>query len=620
MRRFFPSPLLVLRDSVLIRVGLVMALLAFLSLTSITLSTIIAEDISGRANAVNVAGSLRFLTYQTLSEVLQPAKRTQASETIRLFERRLFSLERFIEAKSPRGSPSLLAIHSVVQRWNVQMRDLTLAAIAGDDVLKKQYAIEAPSFVNLIDRAVHLIEEELEGKARILRFVQLVLLGLIILISMGVLWLLHRHLLAPLAELLAAARAVSQGSFSTRVHHVGKDELGQLGQAFNTMVGEIAGMYGHLEDKVAEKTRELRRTNESLELLYRVSQQLSASDLSLDRVQGVLQEVEEALDIGHCMICVMENNQLTAHTITSDLTADEVRAHCSRAACADCFAGVGEAGAQTGRGMLTIPIGDSDRLRGVLLVLSKAGEPLPREKQRIIETVGHHVSNALTNMQRAEEKHRLAVLEERSVIARELHDSIAQSLSYLNIQVTRLEKSLERGFDSRAIADELKQGLSGAYRELRELIVTFRLRIDERGFNVALQETVAEFSAKLGFPVQLQNKLSGIVLSGNEEMHVIRIIREALSNIERHAEATDAGVDVVVDACRSVTITVSDNGKGFDQRHTPANHFGLNILHDRAQILHGRLEIDSAPGAGTVVRLQFLPLKVRQALPGPEFL
>jgi len=614
MRRFFPFPFLALRDSLLIRVGLVMALLAFLSLTSITLSTIIAEDISGRANAVNVAGSLRFLTFRTLSEVLQPAKRTQASETIRMFERRLYSLERFIEAKSPRGSPSLRAIHSVVQRWDVQMRDLTLAAIAGDEVLKRQYAIEAPNFVDLIDRTVHLIEEELEGKARILRFVQLVLLGLVVILSMVVLWLLHRHLLNPLAELLQAARAVSQASFSTRVRHVGRDELGQLGRAFNTMVGEIAGMYTHLEDKIAEKTRELRQTNESLELLYRVSQQLSASDLTPDRVGQTLREVQDALDIGHCMVCIMEKGQMAAHTIASDLTAEEIRAHCSRVACADCFAGGGAAGARMDQGVLTLPIGDGDRLRGMLLVLLKEGAPLPREKQRIVETVGHHVSNALTNMRRAEEKHRLAVLEERSVIARELHDSIAQSLSYLNIQVTRLEKSLERGFDARGIADELKQGLSGAYRELRELIVTFRLRIDARGFNVALQETVAEFSAKLGFPVDLHNKLSGILLSGNEEMHVIRIIREALSNIERHAGATRASVNVAVDACQSVTVTVSDNGRGFDKRHTPANHFGVNIMHDRAQILDGLIEIDSAPGRGTTLRLQFLPQKIRQGV------
>jgi two-component system nitrate/nitrite sensor histidine kinase NarX len=427
--------------------------------------------------------------------------------------------------------------------------------------------------------------------------------------------MLHRHLVQPLAQLVQAAKTVSRGSFYVRVQHVSNDELGQLGRAFNTMVEEISSMYGHLEEKVEEKTRELTRTNQSLELLYRVSQQLSASDLTLEKVQAVLHEVEAELGLGHCLICISENGQLPAHKITDDLTAEEMDDLRRRFDCKWCFAqaGIDVEQQPQDRAMIALPIGDGDLLRGVLPVLIREG-PLPREKARILETIGRHVSNALLNMRRTEEKHRMAVLEERTVIARELHDSIAQSLSYLQIQVTRLKKSMEQGGDTNAIAEELKQGLAGAYRELRELIATFRLRIDERGFNVALQETINEFSEKLGFPVRLNNALSGIALSGNEEMHVVRIVREALSNIERHAEAHAASVDVVVDAAHSVTVRIADDGKGFDQTRTPTGHFGVNIMHDRAQILDGRLEVESAPGAGTVITLQFLPQKVRQVV------
>lgn len=617
MRRFYPTLMSGLRDSVLLRAGIVMSLLAMLSVTSIVISTVIAEDISGRANAVNVSGSLRFLTYRTLSEVLQPAKRVQAHETIKLFERRLLSLERFIETKSKSDSPSLLAIHSVVQRWNTSIRSLEIAAANGSADALLQLAHEVPDYVDQIDRVVRLIEEELESKARRLRITQLILLGLIVTISLGTLWLLRQQLIIPLAQLLQAAKTVSQGSFSARVSHVGNDELGQLGSAFNTMVSEIASMYAHLEDKVKEKTQELMRTNQSLELLYYVSQQLSASDLTLDKLQDILREVEGDLALGHSQICISENGQLPAHTITTDLTQEELKQRCERMDCQHCFEQAELPLAEQAQRdhVQAVPIGDGDRFRGIFPVLLKDGTPLPREKERVLQTVGHHVSNALINMRRAEEKHRLAVLEERTVIARELHDSIAQSLSYLRIQVTRLEKCIDQGCDPRTIAEELKNGLAGAYRELRELITTFRLRIDERGFNVALQETVAEFSEKLGFPVQLTNAMSGIVLSANEEMHVIRIVREALSNIERHAEARAASVAISVDAFQAVTVRIVDDGKGFDLRHTPANHFGVNIMHDRSAILDGRLDVASAPGQGTVITLQFLPQKIRQAVP-----
>lgn len=606
-----------LRRSVLVRTAIAMGVLALLSLASIVISTSIADDISGRANAVNVSGSLRMLTFRTLSEVQQPHKRAQALETIKIFEQRLLSLERFVVAKSPVGAPPLVALQGVVERWKTHIRALEIDAAGGDTDALKKAAREIPPYVDQIDKVVYLIELELEDKARRLRVIQLALLACIVLISLCTIWMLHRQLVQPLAQLLQAAKVVSRGSFSVRVQHVSDDELGQVGGAFNTMVAEIADMYGSLEGKVEEKTRELTRSNQTLELLYRISQQLSASDLTLDKVQAVLHEVEDALELGHSMICVSENGQVPVHRIAGDLTPAELQALCGHPECGSCFARAESPLEQQIHSLplVAVPIGDGDRLRGIMPVLLKDDRPLPREKARIIETVGHHVSNALINMRRTEEKHRMAVLEERSVIARELHDSIAQSLSYLRIQVTRLEKCLEQGSDAWSISEELKQGLAGAYRELRELIATFRLRIDERGLNVALQETVAEFSEKMGFPIQLNNNLSGMVLSGNEEMHLIRIIREALSNIERHARAGSASVELSIDAFHAVVARIADNGRGFDPGETPANHFGVNIMHDRAMILEGRLEIDSAPGAGTVVTLQFLPQKVRQAVP-----
>jgi two-component system nitrate/nitrite sensor histidine kinase NarX len=615
MYRLFSAIHHALRDSILVRTAIAMGVLALLSLGSIIISALIADDISGRANAVNMSGSLRFLSYRTLSEVQVPEKRAQGLDTIKVFERRLLNLERFISSKGRSDSLPVRELQSVLQRWNTQIRALEIEAVNGDASALRQISNEIPDFVDQIDRVVNLIEHELEERARWLRIAQLVLLGLILSVSLFTVWMLRQQLIKPLAQLLHAAQVVTQGSFTARVAHVSSDELGRLGQAFNVMVSEIANMYAHLEDKVEEKTREIQRTNEALELLYRVSQRLSATDLTLDQVQEVLAEVESALDLGHSMLCISENHQFPAHTISAGLNREERHALCSRQDCKSCFMRAEEPLLQQGAlpQMIAIPIGDGDRLRGILPILKNSDTPLTVEKARIIETVGNHISNALINMRRAEEKHRLAVMEERSVIARELHDSIAQSLSYLKIQVTRLERSLDQGLDPRAIADELRRGLSEAYRELRELIVTFRLRIDERGLNLALQDTVNEFAQKLGFPVSLNNRLSGMVLSANEELHVLRIVREALSNIERHANASSAKVSVSVDAFQTVTVRVEDNGKGFDPQHTPANHFGVNIMNDRAMILAGRLEVESAPGQGTVITLLFLPQKARRS-------
>lgn len=596
-----------------------MGTLALLSFISIVISTVIADSSSGKASAINLSGSLRMMSFRLLSEVQQADKRKMAPSSIEQFERRLENLERFILNKSS-ANENLTASSALVRElWQANIRPLARAAADANQEAMQQMAQDIPGFVMHIDRIVVLIEEDLERKIHLLRATQFALLGIIILVSLITSWMLRQYLVLPLAELLKAARTVSQGSFSVRVQHINNDELGQLGKAFNTMIAEIANMYAHLEDKVEEKTRELTRTNQSLELLYRTSQQLSASDLTLDNIQSVLHDIESELELGHSMICISENGAVPAQPILGNLDNDELAWLCTDRDCDDCFrhaqAPLPEQPpltAPAGQTLIFVPLGDTEQLKGALPIFLKNGEPLPREKTRVIETVGHHVSNALSNMRRAEEKHRLAVLEERSVIARELHDSIAQSLSYLKIQVTRLEKSLNEPATAQIIAQELKNGLNSAYKELRELITTFRLRIDERGFNAALQETVEEYSAKLAFTIQLNNALAGIALSGNEEMHVIRIIREALINIEKHAEASAASINITIDAmAHRVKVSIEDNGKGFDPGHRPPNHYGMTIMHDRAQSLGGELDIQSWIPGGTRISLTFQPQKYR---------
>ena len=617
MKTFLISLSRALRESVLVRLGLAMGTLATLSFVSIVISTVIADNSSGKASAINLSGSLRMMSFRLLSEVQQADKRKGAVASIEQFERRLENLERFILNKS---SGNLLLVETsalVREQWQTNIRPLARAASEANSEALNQLQQDVPAFVAHIDRIVVLIEEDLERKINFLRATQFVLLGLIILISLITSWMLRNHLVMPLASLLKAARTVSQGSFSIRVQHTNNDELGQLGNAFNTMIGEIANMYAHLEDKVEEKTRELTRTNQSLELLYRTSQQLSASDLTLENIQAVLRDIEKELELGHGLICISENGKLPAQSLLSNLSHEEMTWLCAEKNCHDCFVrshaplpDQAERVTPDGKKVIFVPVGDGEQMKGTLPIFLNNGDALPREKTRVIETVGHHVSNALSNMRRAEEKHRLAVLEERSVIARELHDSIAQSLSYLKIQVTRLEKSLNEPKNAEIIAQELKNGLNSAYKELRELITTFRLRIDERGFHAALHETVEEYSAKLGFKIAVSNDLAGMALSANEEMHVIRIIREALINIEKHAEASHAMLEITLDQSQQqVCVVISDNGKGFDQGQIPPNHYGMTIMRDRAQSLAGHIDIQTNCPGGTRITLTFKPQK-----------
>ncbi|MEO7031071.1 MAG: histidine kinase, partial [Herbaspirillum sp.] len=270
---------------------------------------------------------------------------------------------------------------------------------------------------------------------------------------------------------------------------------------------------------------------------------------------------------------------------------------------------------------------DGQISHGVMPLLLNHQTKLEEWQQPVLEAVGRHIAAALTNAQREKDQRQLAVLEERGAIARELHDSLAQSLSYLNIQVLRLQNGLRQGSigPDDAIVGELRSGLKSAYRELRELLTTFRLKLNGDKLEESLRNTVDAYCQRTGVATTLDAKLGGIELSANQEVHVLHIVREALSNIEHHARASTALVTLRADSGHQVSVGISDNGVGIGDATAPSHHYGLAIMRDRATSLGGSLQIGRAevalppdvkawqliptrPGTGVLLRFQAAPL------------
>jgi two-component system nitrate/nitrite sensor histidine kinase NarX len=235
------------------------------------------------------------------------------------------------------------------------------------------------------------------------------------------------------------------------------------------------------------------------------------------------------------------------------------------------------------------------------------GRALEAWQLELAQTIGRHIGAALAAAERREEHQRLSLLEERSAIARELHDSLAQSLSYTKIQLTRLSALLERGSDpqaAQAVLDELREGVSSAYRQLRELLTTFRMKVGGASFDAALRELIAEFERRTGLPVAVQGELAGVELSANAQIHVLQIVREALTNIEKHAHARSVAIELQREADGSFGVGIEDDGVGIATGTSPAQHFGLDIMRDRAELLGGSIEVGRHAGGGTRVALR----------------
>jgi two-component system nitrate/nitrite sensor histidine kinase NarX len=204
------------------------------------------------------------------------------------------------------------------------------------------------------------------------------------------------------------------------------------------------------------------------------------------------------------------------------------------------------------------------------------------------------------------QERRVILHEERSTIARELHDSLAQSLSYMKLEVARLKKMIERGFEPDRIEsaiNDLQEGLNAAYKHLRELLVTFRVKLDAPNLRTALEHAVQEFDEQTPAAVTLDYGLGAYTLGPNEDIHILHILREGLNNAVKHAQAATIVLRCARLANGDACFTVEDDGIGMSDRPQKQHHYGIYTMRERAQRLDGQLTYSRRAEGGTSVEL-----------------
>jgi two-component system nitrate/nitrite sensor histidine kinase NarX len=202
---------------------------------------------------------------------------------------------------------------------------------------------------------------------------------------------------------------------------------------------------------------------------------------------------------------------------------------------------------------------------------------------------------------------------ERGLLARELHDSIAQSLAFLKIQAGLLRSAIKRGNEAQVARtlDELDVGLHESVSDVRELLVHFRTRTNTEDIAPALRTTLQKFEHQTGLPTHLSIEGDGLPLDADVQVQVLHVVQEALSNVRKHAHAHAVWVEV--QQAPQWRVEVRDDGCGFAVDGNPADetHVGLRIMRERAQRIGASVEVASVPGSGTCI---VLTLPERQAL------
>ena len=164
--------------------------------------------------------------------------------------------------------------------------------------LRNTYLQRVDGFVASIDHLVQTLETEAEANIQWLRLIQVVSLFLTLGVVIATMYFVYTNVLPPLQELLTSAKAARRGDFSLRTMHNSRDEIGELGDAFNHMAEDLSKMYADLESRVQEKTSDLERSNRSLELLYKATSRLIESPLSNDVYENLLADIYDLTGVG----------------------------------------------------------------------------------------------------------------------------------------------------------------------------------------------------------------------------------------------------------------------------------------------------------------------------------
>lgn len=553
----------------------ILGLMLTLILLSSGLATFAIINLSyslGDARAINASGSLRMQSYRLMFYANSGSE--EALQKIREFENTLYSdaLVRSMDWSSPARLGQQYQL--VISKWKVMKY-----YIEQED--SRNYASSLKDFVDTIDLLVLEMEHHAAFKLRLLAVSQIVGLGLMLLIAFIAVRFTKRKVVVPLQQMMESANTISKGNFAVEMPKTEYIELSALSDALDSTAQELATLYGNLETQVKEKTLALTRANRELKFLYDNLVLLHSGKLNFEVMRQSLLQLKEYEHLQHLRLIIQQDEDAMEVIATDE-----------------------EIWPQSGQTM-QFPLKFEHQELGFLEVIGKHDINVP-----LFENFAIMLARSIVIHNASEQRQQLALLEERAVIARELHDSLGQLLSFLKIQISLLRKGLDQSCKSPAVTqqlEELNEGVTTAYAQLRELLSTFRLTVKEPNLRNALEAMLEQLRSQTETELELNYRLPPQLLAAHQHIHILQLTREATLNAIKHANASRICISCEKNSDNMVVISIEDNGIGLAHIKERDQHFGIGIMHERASRLSGMVEFSSNASGGTSVVLTFPP-------------
>jgi len=579
----------------------------------------VSWQLDGGAAAVNEAGRMRMQSYR-MALSIGTQQTDPLPDQISEFDQSLATLKHG-DPDRPLFVPWDDGVHQrfakVEEDWlRYQARWINTPPASYRDLRADTIA-----FAGNIDAFVGSIEAHIARWTALLHLLQMSMLALVVLAAAILLYTGYLFVLEPVGQLKQAIEKIQTGDFDARVERTSSDEFGTLADGFNGMAEHLQSMYKNLEAKVAEKTAQLQDKTERLKSLYEVSalvanaptldalaQQFTQSLARTARADGValrwsnqdnqrhvmlaahglpadMVDAEQCIYTGDCH-CGASTAESTLRVIPIRDMASSAPQHCTRA------------GFET---VVTIPVRLHDKPMGEVDLFFHARVMLSESEQSLLEALGQHLASGMENLRLNALEKEAAVSQERMLLARELHDSIAQSLAFLKIQVQLMRDAIKTCDPDEVakIVDEIDTGVRESYGDVRELLLHFRTRANAEDIEPALITTLQKFEHQSGIKTHLNLAGHGLPLPPDLQIQVLHIVQEALSNVRKHAHASQVWLDVQQQP--NWCFEVRDDGIGFAHGGDALDqtHVGLRIMSERAERIGAVLEVISTPGQGS---------------------
>lgn len=602
----------------------------------------ITED----AISINLAGRQRMLLQQ-ISRLVIELDSTGNQQTVgeiqtsqETFQQTLYALRDGGHAPyfsssqvilSPTHAPQILDQITLVENdWQKLRTHLAILTSSPPDTAAFSQAFQTikdtiPGLVDQVDQMVYLYEQQASGRVYLLRNVQIAFVVCALALLLSGFWATRYFILRPMGALGQAAQQIGAGALETPVKVSGDAEIELLGTAMEEMrrdllasKSELLRAAATLEERVIQRTQEL-------ESLQEVSHEIT-SRLDIKSVlNSIVDKARILLNADVAFLCLLnseesllslQSNSGPAQAISQ--TTNPIKASWAEDVISGETAVCHQAGNCTGDcgvvdptyrlSQLAAPLRYGERAIGALCVASRQENFFSSDAADLLTRLANIASLALENATLYTQLERSTMLEERHRIAAEMHDGLAQTLSFLRLAIEQTETHLASGYVSQAqhSLSQAHSGLDQAAIDIRRAIASLH---DEYPTQFTLQEQLGSLIQEIDGSrqqVHWENSTKApLILKVQDAEQVLRVVREALINAQKYSQATQIEVRLEqVDGCGSVRIR--DNGIGFDAYKTEEDdrpHFGVKIMQARAARLHGHLDINSHRQLGTQITL-----------------